>query len=183
MPVTIICTPLTFFGTTLQGAERRPGDEERFISFCQKNPSSGCIEWTGSLSRGYGQLSAYCPRLRKNRPQKAYRWILQNKAGRLLNREEHACHTCDNPKCVNPKHLYVGSALTNSQDMISRSGHYLANDPARSVRSKLTPDEVKKIRARHAAGGISYGQLARDYGMDSSLMSKIVRGLRYKHVK
>lgn len=73
---------------------------------------SGCIEWTGHLSNGYGLFKSV----------KAHRvsWYFEHgdiPAGAFI------CHTCDNPSCVNPKHLYLGTPRTNAIDSYTRNRH------------------------------------------------------------
>lgn len=175
--------PFIFFGCKMKGFFRNVEDVKRLLKFCKQN-KSGCIEWQGSLNTtGYGQFSAYCHVKAKSKPQRVYRWILQQKLGYELTKQDFACHTCDNVKCVSPFHLYKGTAMTNSHDMLKRKGHYLAKDPTRNIRSKFSPEQIRKIRKEKQDTNMSYAALGRKYNIDSSLMSKICRGLRYKHVK
>lgn len=176
--------PFDFFGIKMPGYWRNIKSIEIIRSSIVLDEETGCMNWIGSKNQhGYGQFSSYCHKKKKSFVQRVHRFLTKQKAGRELSSHEFSCHTCDNPACVNPAHLYIGSAMDNSKDMMKRKGHYLAIDPTRSVRSKFTPEQVKEIRLEHKQGGITHADLGRKYGIDSSVMSKIVRGLRYKHVK
>lgn len=84
---------------------------------------SGCREWIGTLTqKGYGRLWFWCgERVRpRNRAVLAHRLAVACKLGRVLDSHEHVCHHCDNPKCINTEHLYIGNHKTNAKDMIER---------------------------------------------------------------
>jgi len=82
-----------------------------------QDPSTGCTPWLmGTCSGGYGQVTP-----RGSRPKiRAHRLTLEVHLGRELTTEEVARHTCDNPPCVNPDHLLVGTHMDNARDKISR---------------------------------------------------------------
>lgn len=91
-------------------------------------------------------------------------------------------HSCDNPRCINPDHLRLGSNADNMRDMSIRS---------RAGGKKLTPDQVLEIRARckpGRRGGIqtesshSYMALARAYGVDVSTVRSAYLGLTHKYI-
>ncbi|MEV5015384.1 HNH endonuclease [Streptomyces sp. NPDC053780] len=99
---------------------------------------SGCWVWTAFRSNGYGKFNV------NGRMVRAHRWMLEYTLGRELSPDEVACHTCDNPSCVNPGHLYVGDYTTNRLDVTARgrrpSGfHAECGHPE-------TPNERKKCR-------------------------------------
>lgn len=84
---------------------------ERFWSFV-KTSSAGCWEWTGATDgRGYGQIST----TRNGSPVKAHRLSWSIHFGDIP-KGLNVCHACDNPKCVNPNHLMLGTQKANMVD-------------------------------------------------------------------
>lgn len=88
------------------------------------------------------------------------------------------CHHCDNPRCVNPEHLFLGTPNDNVSDMISK-GRQAAGQS--HPLSRLTEADVRTIRERYAAG-TSQSELAREYGCRQTNISNIVRRKTWKHV-
>lgn len=84
------------------------------------------------------------------------------------------CHKCDNPSCVNPDHLYAGTVKSNFDDMRSR-GRYNAGFAKKLCpkQSKLNWRKVCEIRLA-ASSGVSYSELSDYYGVEDSLISRIV---------
>lgn len=87
-------------------------------------------------------------------------------------------HRCDNPRCVNPEHLFLGTAAENANDR-----HAKRRD-ARGVkhgRAKLSEQQVQEIRVR-AAGGQSVNSLAKEFGVTQGVARKVVLRELWKHV-
>lgn len=104
-----------------------PGVLARFMA--KVDTSSDCHIWTGSKTPGgYGQFRV------GDKSVYAHRWILGHQRGVPLGADEFALHHCDNPSCVNPAHLYVGSQAQNSQDCVRRGR--LRNPRADANRAK-----------------------------------------------
>lgn len=82
-------------------------------------------------------------------------------------------HTCDNPRCCNPDHLREGTQLDNIADR-DRKGRQARNKGSQSGSTRLTPEEVREIRALYAEGGISQRQLSARYGVVQSAIHYIV---------
>lgn len=102
---------------------------------------------------------------------------LEDIAGQVIR------HTCDNPRCVNPAHLLLGSKANNNKDRAER-GRSAKRVPSRQ---RLSTDDCSRIRARYdpakthgnkAANGVM--QLARDYDVDPNVIYSVLRGT-YAH--
>lgn len=85
--------------------------------------------------------------------------------------DELVMHLCDNPPCVNPAHLRIGTSIENAldRDLKHRQPH------------KVTPDEVREIRRRRAAGE-STNALAVEFGVGRDAIWRITSGRTWKHV-
>lgn len=91
--------------------------EHRFGEKCWYDPATGCVEWMGSRnSNGYGQFFM----TKNDRPAAAHRVAFALGTGGTLG-DYLVCHTCDNPVCVNPEHLWLGTQADNMRDC-SRKG-------------------------------------------------------------
>ena len=91
-------------------------------------------------------------------------------------------HHCDNPPCVRPSHLYVGSDHDNAMDRSIRKRHGLWRHPERAAggsrngSAKLTEDQIKEIRRLYATGEWKQSEIAEAYGVIQQNVSMIVRG-------
>lgn len=106
----------------------------------------------------------------------------------------NVCHHCDTPLCVNPEHLFLGTQDDNLKDAVRKnriaagSNHGLRKHPERSAKgeasgqAKLTEAQVLEIRQRYAGGGLSYGDLGREYGVATGTIPGIVKRTRWKHL-
>lgn len=136
---------------------------------------NGCWNWMGAINTdGYGTFNFY------GENKRAHRFSYELHRG-PIPQGLFCCHHCDNRRCVNPAHLFLGTALDNIQDM-HRKGR--ANPPrgARAAAAKLTEDDVREIRRRYAEGDVTYGQLATEYGVHYRTPQAIVLRRTWKHV-
>jgi len=75
------------------------------------------------------------------------------------------CHTCDNPPCVNPEHLFLGTHASNAADKVRKG---------RAAR-KLDWEKVREIRRRYKVGGVTQKGLADEYGVTSGMIRHVIR--------
>ncbi len=134
-----------------------------------------CWEWTACKvnAYGYGAFRVNGKTLRSHRV--AYELIFGETPEKMK-----VLHKCDNPKCCNPSHLFLGTQINNIQDMVSK-GRQKGAPGERRRNHKLTTSQVQSIREQYAAGGITYQQLADKFGVVSRHVSDIVRGKKWKH--
>jgi hypothetical protein len=141
---------------------------------------AGCWEWKAtSRARAfdYGKFW-YCGRY-----EKAHRASYMMFVGEI---PEGLCvlHRCDNPPCVNPAHLFVGSKRDNALDMLAkgRGGqHKNPNIGDRRKDAKLTTQKVLDIR-RLCGAGMSQGNAAKMFGVGQPTIFKVVHRHRWAHV-
>ncbi len=135
---------------------------KKFISNFGDELESGCIEWRGRKdSCGYGEIG------HMGKTHKAHRisWILRHKEA--IYSTDFICHTCDNPSCVNPDHLFKANNKTNLNDRSMKIAKFGETNGVLSDLSELSTDDVLTIRARVNAGHM-YEDIAKDYGMTPS---------------
>ena len=87
-----------------------------FWSWVDKGDEDDCWEWKGGKTEGYGQLNYHGVQSRAHR----IAWELKN--GEIPD-GMYICHSCDNPSCCNPNHLFMGTAKDNTDDCISKDRH------------------------------------------------------------
>lgn len=137
-------------------------------NFLAKIDRSGeCWEWTAAkFSNGYGAFQ-----LGVGRTVRAHRLMWEIHSGMLIPDGGVVMHACDNPACVNPHHLSLGTCKMNNDDMVKkgRSRHLSGSD---NPRSKLT--EVDAIKVLH--DNRTHQKIADDYGVSPSLVSMIKSG-------
>lgn len=147
--------------------------EVRLWSRIEVNESSSCWEWQGPVNRkGYGSINGHYPR-REFVHRLSWMWSKGEIPTDLC-----VLHKCDNPRCVNPEHLFLGSLIDNALDR-DRKGrcqhgetHYI---------SKLTENQVREIR-RLRGLGILYSTLVRKFKVSMSTIEDILMGRTWKHV-
>lgn len=130
---------------------------ERFASRYIPEPNSGCWLWMGhATTLGYGMLKND-----NGKRQYAHRISYFLHYGKSPGMA-HVLHKCDNPPCVNPEHLFLGTQSDNMRDMAAKGRHWDCSGE-RSPFAKLSAADVYQIRA--AKGGTSAIALGQRYGV------------------
>ena len=147
----------------------------RFISKVNVGLPDECWEFTGGINstgRGifwWGNKSIHAHRMS---------YILH--CGNIPE-GMYVCHSCDNGKCVNPHHLFLGSAKDNIQDCISK-GRKVTLRGEDDPKSKLTNEEVLKMIDMYKSGRYYQRELGDLFGVSRSTVLSILRGDNWKHV-
>lgn len=151
----------------VKGHKWSPPPEEIFWAKVDKRGPDECWEWQGdTYDIGYGRFH------RKDKVYRTHQFSYQLHNG-PITKGLGVLHKCDNPRCVNPNHLFLGTPADNHADMVSKGRRaYMKGD--RSHYKKLTSDDVREIRRRYAAGGVTQRQLAAEYGIQSSNICFVV---------
>jgi hypothetical protein len=139
---------------------------------------NGCWNWTGAIDkRGYGNLLITVNGKDKRVKSHRLSYIIHNN---ILLENDAVCHTCDNPRCCNPKHLFVGSAQDNVNDKIAKNRQIRGT---MQHNAKLNDEIIKQIIIEYNAGGTSYAKLGKKYNLGKNYIYKIVKRLIWKHVQ
>jgi hypothetical protein len=132
-----------------------------------------CWVWTGAtMAGGYGKVTY------SGVTMGAHRCVFTYTTG-IDAANLFVCHHCDNPPCVNPAHLYVGTPKQNSADMVRRKR---ASRHAKGALAVLTESEVLEARAIFAAGGATVEGLAATFGVQRPTIRDLLTGRTWKTV-
>jgi hypothetical protein len=168
---------------------------EKLVKNNYEVKENGCWEWTSSISSpsGYGKLDF------KGKTVSAHRASYKVFKGEIP-KGKHICHSCDNRKCVNPDHLWVGTAKDNVHDMIKKGrqgstkgrklcpehlakfhGNRSSREGSKHHLAKLDEEKVKEIK-KMIRDGHKNNEIAEIYNVDKSNISLIRNGKRWLHV-
>lgn len=135
---------------------------------------SGCHAWVGPrCENGYGMWSRKLNGKRSTIRAHRFAWILRNK--KEIPEKMLACHTCDNPWCVNPDHIFIGSHKDNSEDMIKKNrGVYLRGSESNSA--KLSLHQIEEIILSKEPAT----KLCRKHGVSATVIRNVRTGKSYR---
>lgn len=140
--------------------------EERFWSKVDK--SGECWVWIGQTSsKGYGSFTIG-----------AHRFAYESTYGYIPD-GILVCHKCDNPRCVRPDHLFLGTPLENTADMISKGRKAIGSNVGGA---KLTKEQVVQIISECKIANLSIPDIAKKYGVVPTTIQAIKYGRSWKHI-
>lgn len=150
---------------------KKRSEIERFIEKINHNPETGCWEWTAWVNNwGYGFFYGS----RKSRL--AHRASYELFCGEIPDKM-HVLHKCDNPKCVRPSHLFLGTELDNKRDMVEKKRQAYGE---RNGKSKVNQEIIKTIRERR---DLKLREVSEMFGISIMQASRIRRGLQWRHIE
>jgi HNH endonuclease len=155
------------------------GDEARFWNKVQKltEPDS-CWIWIGAEDKnGYGKFKVSSNG--KDIHIRAHRYSWELFIGRKTSSKFLLCHHCDNPRCVNPHHLFLGTNQDNADDCVSKQRHGFGE---KNGASKLTEQQVLEIKRLYHNQQTTIVSLATRYNCGKSTISDIVINKTWKHL-
>ena len=148
-------------------------DRSRFWDKTERDPETGCEEWTGALDLdGYGVFWLDGKTHRAHRV--SYQWFYHT-----LEDGDVLLHTCDNPICVEPTHLSIGSQSDNLTDMKEKGRAAKGVDNANT---KLQESDIHTIR-RLLKMGFSPTKIATKFEVDAAAIKDIQTGRTWSHIE
>ncbi len=153
-----------------QGVARRMARSEAVhLTRYEVDQASGCWNWTGAIStRGYGKLGY------DGKTGLAHRFFYSRLVGPIG--DKFVCHRCDNPRCVNPKHLFLGTHADNMRDAQQKGRRPLAGEAGYTAK---LPDEAVALMRREKGLPSVY---ARRYGVTTSAIRDAMAGTTFANV-
>ena len=150
--------------------------KELFWGKVEKGGEDDCWPWNACKRDGYGAVWI------RGKMHVASRIILFLKIG-PFPQEMKACHTCDNPECCNPLHIWLGSAADNMSDRDEKGRYVNGPKPQGEAHffAKLTDEQVLLIRKRYAEEDISERRLAAELGLTRGSV-RYVLTVGWKHL-
>jgi len=146
--------------------------KNKFISKMIKQDNNSCILWNGKPNVfGYGTICIL------NKRCVAHRISYMIFKGEIP-KDLVICHKCDNRKCVNPDHLFVGTKYQNSQDMVNKKRQAYGN---RHGNHKLNDNDVKKIKSL-LQNNVDKNEIAKIFKVKRPAIHSISTGRTWKHV-
>lgn len=159
---------------------------ERFWSKVDRSAPGGCWVWTANKNNmGYGLF-----RPGGTAPKRLAHRLSYAAAKGTIPEGMCVLHRCDNPACVRPAHLFLGTKADNARDMDAKGRRRVSLHPenlgppkrgAAHHAAKLTEERVREIRRRRA-GGDAIRALAREYGVDRATIQAVVKRESWRHV-
>jgi hypothetical protein len=150
----------------------------RFWRFVEKKSLDECWEWIGpKRPNGYGQISRET-RAEGSMASHRFSWELAN--GKSIPDGMVVMHKCDNPSCVNPNHLSIGTYRDNMIDMMQKGRKKTVSIKGEeNARSIINEEVVREIRS----SSLSHAELGRKFGVSPNCIRGVRIGRTWSHVK
>lgn len=134
-------------------------------------PNTGCWIWIGAVNKkGYGSINI------NGKMDKTHRVSYRLFKG-SFNKKLFVCHSCDVPSCINPDHLFLGTAKDNAVDRVNKNRSNSCRGDSHG-RSSLCEDDVLFIRE----SGMRPRDLMRIFDVDRSTIWRVLRSKNWTHI-
>lgn len=144
---------------------------ERFESKIMPEPNTGCWIWMDFLSyKGYGQFWV------NGKFNKAHRFSYELYKSEIPV-HKLVCHSCDNPSCVNPDYLFIGTNQDNMNDRNNKNRQAIGE----KIKKKLTIEKVRLIK-QSLKNGVSEKELSLSFGVSQGNINYIKNNKIWSHV-
>lgn len=153
--------------------------EQRIMEKVEKK-ENGCWIWTGAKSGGNGREEYKYGYITIDYKQKRVHRVLYELTYGVKLGDKILLHKCDNPLCVNPKHMQPGTINDNNQDAI-RKGR-VRHPKGEDNHSKLTEKQVEEIRMLNDEFGYSNRELGEEFGVHAVTIYNIILRKKWKHI-
>lgn len=149
--------------------------EERFWEKVERRKPDECWPWLGSTAGGYGRLFSMEDGQRKVVAASRLSYEIANG---LIPKGMEVLHECDNPPCVNPKHLHLGTHADNMKEASERRRFKNHVRGSRHHNAVLTPAKARAVRRRRVAGE-SLRSIAASYGVSKTTVQRVLKGVTW----
>lgn len=151
-----------------------PKDLDKFwANVNPATPYDGCWLWMGRCNANAGRATTTLQNTNWIASRIMYKIVTGTDPGDL-----HVLHKCDNPRCVCPEHLFLGTDLQNREDCMRKQRH---NIGLRNANAKLNPDKVRKIRSKYQAGH-KLTDLSAEFGVHTMTIKQVIERVTWAHV-
>lgn len=150
---------------------------EKFWLKVNRLNESDCWNWVGPIEeQGYGVFGWNGKKIKAHRLS----WVLTKGE---IPKGLFVCHTCDNRKCVNPKHLWLGTVQDNNRDRDLKGRNGWGGNPWQlNPNVKLNPDSVRDIKEKWLSG-MDYQEIGDIYNLSKHTIRKVINGQRWSNSK
>ncbi len=152
-----------------------------FLSKFDILDQNDCWIWIGARGKnGYGRV------YNGTKTMLAHRFSYEIFVGEILP-SMVICHSCDNPACVNPHHLFMGTMKDNMRDSVNKNRFVfnygkIDNRGEKHGLHKLSNDDILEIQRFYSERKYNQPELAELYGVTQSCVSRVVTGKRWRHI-